>query len=74
MPVRIPLQYTSIPMPGVRCPTCQGNGEEVWVIPGKNCHKCGTPCSTQAMPHASTQNRILPPYGIIQPPLRAECT
>ncbi|CDM32198.1 unnamed protein product [Penicillium roqueforti FM164] len=31
-------------MPGVRCPNCQAQGKEVWVIPGKNCHICHTPC------------------------------
>ncbi|XMA19060.1 hypothetical protein WAI453_011851 [Rhynchosporium graminicola] len=31
-------------MPGVRCGTCAGNGTEVWVIPGKACHVCGSPC------------------------------
>ncbi|PYH76696.1 hypothetical protein BO82DRAFT_295635 [Aspergillus uvarum CBS 121591] len=30
-------------MPGARCPTCAKQGKEVWVIPGKNCHICGTP-------------------------------
>ncbi|KAL3413449.1 hypothetical protein V8F44DRAFT_599001 [Aspergillus fumigatus] len=25
-------------MPGVRCPSCQTQGKETWVIPGKNCH------------------------------------
>lgn len=32
-------------MPGVRCPNCQAQGKEVWVIPGKNCHICHTPCA-----------------------------
>ncbi|KAL2800932.1 hypothetical protein BJX66DRAFT_103170 [Aspergillus keveii] len=31
-------------MPGVRCPSCQRTGKETWVIPGKYCHICGTPC------------------------------
>lgn len=31
-------------MAGVRCPKCAERGQEVWVIPGKNCHVCGNPC------------------------------
>lgn len=31
-------------MPGVKCPTCAAKGQEVWVIPGKSCHVCHTPC------------------------------
>jgi hypothetical protein len=31
-------------IPGVRCPTCLAAGKEVWVIPGKLCHECGTEC------------------------------
>ena len=30
-----------MPMAGVRCPKCAERGQEVWVIPGKNCHVCG---------------------------------
>ncbi|GLA48785.1 hypothetical protein AnigIFM63604_004351 [Aspergillus niger] len=29
-------------MPGIKCPQCLSEGTDVWVIPGKNCHKCGT--------------------------------
>ncbi|CAP85947.1 Pc20g06180 [Penicillium rubens Wisconsin 54-1255] len=32
-------------MPGVRCPNCLAQGKEIWVIPGKNCHICHTPCA-----------------------------
>ena len=32
------------PMSGVRCPACAEKGVETWVIPGKNCHVCGTSC------------------------------
>ncbi|KAJ5455234.1 hypothetical protein N7475_010355 [Penicillium sp. IBT 31633x] len=32
-------------MPGVRCPNCEAQGQEVWVIPGKSCHVCHTPCA-----------------------------
>ncbi|KAI5925749.1 hypothetical protein F4810DRAFT_708263 [Camillea tinctor] len=28
--------------PGKRCPTCQANGSEVWVLPGRCCGYCGT--------------------------------
>ncbi|KFG78383.1 hypothetical protein MANI_012262 [Metarhizium anisopliae] len=31
-------------IPGTRCPTCALKGKEVWVIPGRNCGYCGTPC------------------------------
>ncbi|KAI9904251.1 hypothetical protein N3K66_000780 [Trichothecium roseum] len=30
--------------PGTRCPTCASQGKEVWVIPGRCCGYCGTPC------------------------------
>ncbi|OIW30849.1 hypothetical protein CONLIGDRAFT_679603 [Coniochaeta ligniaria NRRL 30616] len=33
-----------LPLPGIRCPTCAANGQEVWVIPGRACGNCGTPC------------------------------
>ncbi|UQC83155.1 uncharacterized protein CLUP02_08648 [Colletotrichum lupini] len=29
---------------GIRCPTCHASGKEVWVLPGKECGYCGTPC------------------------------
>ena len=32
------------PMAGVKCRQCEARGNEVWVIPGKNCHVCGSPC------------------------------
>ncbi|CRK13151.1 hypothetical protein BN1723_003454 [Verticillium longisporum] len=39
---------TSVPhpqyLPGIRCPTCRDSGKEVWVLPGKECGYCGTPC------------------------------
>ena len=39
------LLLTSPPqLPGVRCPTCAANGLEIWVIPGRACGNCGTPC------------------------------
>ncbi|KAI2605154.1 uncharacterized protein GGS25DRAFT_418125 [Hypoxylon fragiforme] len=28
--------------PGKRCPTCEGKGKEVWVLPGRDCPYCGT--------------------------------
>ncbi|TLD21865.1 hypothetical protein PspLS_07781 [Pyricularia sp. CBS 133598] len=31
-------------IPGVRCPTCAASGSEVWVIQGRACGTCGTPC------------------------------
>lgn len=31
-------------VPGTRCPTCALEGKEVWVIPGRYCGYCGTPC------------------------------
>ncbi|RKK71740.1 hypothetical protein BFJ69_g10694 [Fusarium oxysporum] len=31
-------------VPGTRCPTCALAGKEVWVIPGRCCGYCGTPC------------------------------
>ncbi|KAI0385223.1 hypothetical protein F5Y04DRAFT_277288 [Hypomontagnella monticulosa] len=31
-----------IQAPGKRCPTCQGKGQEVWVLPGRDCPYCGT--------------------------------
>ncbi|KAH8155063.1 uncharacterized protein LAJ45_00072 [Morchella importuna] len=34
----------TVPVPGVKCPTCELAGVESWVIRGKVCSKCGTPC------------------------------
>ncbi|KAI7774281.1 hypothetical protein LA080_009004 [Diaporthe eres] len=34
------LPVQSMPLPGVRCPTCAANGKEVWVIPGRACGNC----------------------------------
>ncbi|EGX95377.1 hypothetical protein CCM_00031 [Cordyceps militaris CM01] len=31
-------------IPGTRCPTCALQSKEVWVIPGRCCGYCGTPC------------------------------
>ncbi|KAL2201707.1 hypothetical protein CC79DRAFT_1338705, partial [Sarocladium strictum] len=31
-------------VPGTRCPVCASQGNEVWVIPGRLCGQCGTPC------------------------------
>lgn len=31
-------------LPGVRCPKCAENGKESWVLPGRSCSTCGTPC------------------------------
>ncbi|KAL2758506.1 hypothetical protein ACRALDRAFT_1075076 [Sodiomyces alcalophilus JCM 7366] len=31
-------------LPGIKCPTCKESGKEVWVLPGKECGYCGTPC------------------------------
>ncbi|KAJ9422957.1 hypothetical protein FOXG_05745 [Fusarium oxysporum f. sp. lycopersici 4287] len=30
--------------PGVRCATCALEGKEIWVVPGRCCGYCGTPC------------------------------
>ncbi|KAL1975154.1 hypothetical protein VTN31DRAFT_3546 [Thermomyces dupontii] len=38
-------RLSSVPMPGVRCPTCEAQGIETWVIQGQNCHVCGTACN-----------------------------
>ncbi|KAH7207182.1 hypothetical protein DER44DRAFT_840640 [Fusarium oxysporum] len=35
--------------PGVRCPTCALEGKEIWVIPGRCCGYCGTPCADEDM-------------------------
>ncbi|KAL2174032.1 uncharacterized protein P884DRAFT_264297 [Thermothelomyces heterothallicus CBS 202.75] len=37
----------TLPLPGVRCQKCAENGEEVWVVPGLICGKCGTPAPSQ---------------------------
>lgn len=36
--------FITRPAPGVRCPTCAANGQEIWVLPGKACAYCGTTC------------------------------
>jgi hypothetical protein len=38
------LSMETIPMSGVRCPTCALSGKEIWVIPGRVCAYCGTAC------------------------------
>ncbi|KAI0172523.1 hypothetical protein GGR52DRAFT_572356 [Hypoxylon sp. FL1284] len=38
-----PMVDMSGTAPGKRCPTCQGKGQEVWVLPGRDCPYCGTP-------------------------------
>lgn len=38
------LGFRSHKVPGTRCPTCALAGKEVWVIPGRACGYCGTPC------------------------------
>ena len=51
-PVRTKMPpFTEVPVadlleqsPGTRCPTCASQGKEVWVIPGRCCGYCGTPC------------------------------
>ncbi|KAH7202523.1 hypothetical protein BKA60DRAFT_657595 [Fusarium oxysporum] len=44
--------------PGVRCPTCALEGREIWVIPGRCCGYCGTPCVDEDMlrAHVSTDS------------------
>ncbi|KAF4124773.1 hypothetical protein GMORB2_5439 [Geosmithia morbida] len=37
--------------PGTRCPTCALDGKEVWVIPGRCCGYCGTPCDEDGHEH-----------------------
>ncbi|KAJ4147780.1 hypothetical protein LMH87_002286 [Akanthomyces muscarius] len=36
-------------IPGTRCPTCALAGKEVWVIPGRCCGYCGTPCDADVL-------------------------
>ncbi|KAH6981913.1 hypothetical protein BKA56DRAFT_357541 [Ilyonectria sp. MPI-CAGE-AT-0026] len=38
-------------VPGTRCPTCALTGKEVWVIPGRSCGYCGTPCDNINFSH-----------------------
>lgn len=38
-------------VPGTRCPTCALTGKEVWVIPGRCCGYCGTPCDNINFSH-----------------------
>ena len=38
------LPTQCLPMPGVKCPKCLEKGQEVWVLPGKHCYKCGHGC------------------------------
>ncbi|PWY92694.1 hypothetical protein BO70DRAFT_392082 [Aspergillus heteromorphus CBS 117.55] len=42
-----------MPMPGIKCPKCAAQGEEVWVIPGKNCHN--RPETLHHLPGENTQ-------------------
>ncbi|OJJ75731.1 hypothetical protein ASPBRDRAFT_663418 [Aspergillus brasiliensis CBS 101740] len=47
-----------MPMPGIKCPQCLNEGTDVWVIPGKNCHKCGTACARNRFNSAQEQDTI----------------
>ncbi|VTT55264.1 unnamed protein product [Fusarium fujikuroi] len=38
-------KVTGTSTPGVRCPTCAIENKEVWVLPGRSCGYCGTPCA-----------------------------
>ncbi|KAF5712162.1 zinc finger transcription factor ace1 [Fusarium mundagurra] len=33
--------------PGVSCPTCALESKEIWVLPGRCCGYCGTPCADE---------------------------
>ena len=33
-----------MPVLGRKCPVCAAHGIDQWVLPGKNCPRCGHPC------------------------------
>ncbi|KAK4464128.1 hypothetical protein QBC42DRAFT_263946 [Cladorrhinum samala] len=39
-----PPATTNQEMPGVKCPTCESRGVVNWVLEGRKCGYCGTPC------------------------------
>ena len=43
-PDQDPDNISTLPMPGVKCPTCAARGIEQWVLPGKHCPRCSTAC------------------------------
>ncbi|EWG38783.1 hypothetical protein FVEG_01910 [Fusarium verticillioides 7600] len=43
-PLVLSSAFRAQKVPGTRCPTCALAGKEVWVIPGRCCGYCGTPC------------------------------
>ena len=45
-----------MPLPGVRCSACLYSGQEIWVIPGRSCGFCGTPCD-YSRPAISSQRK-----------------
>ncbi|KFY69166.1 hypothetical protein V496_00470 [Pseudogymnoascus sp. VKM F-4515 (FW-2607)] len=56
-----------MPISGVRCPTCTASGHEIWVIPGKHCGYCGTPCDGDnhglSGPNLKAQTASSPKYS-----------
>lgn len=61
------LQLNNMPISGVRCPTCTASGHEIWVIPGKHCCYCGTPCGGDnhglSGPNPKAQTASSPKYS-----------
>ncbi|SCO85908.1 uncharacterized protein FRV6_10035 [Fusarium oxysporum] len=43
-PVEVGHKVVKSSTPGVRCATCALEGKEIWVVPGRCCGYCGTPC------------------------------
>ncbi|CZT12776.1 uncharacterized protein RCO7_15196 [Rhynchosporium graminicola] len=54
LPVKVPRSK----VPGLRCGTCDDNGQEVWVIPGRMCPVCGSPYELKVNLPNKTHDRI----------------
>ncbi|TVY72739.1 Zinc finger transcription factor ace1 [Fusarium oxysporum f. sp. cubense] len=49
-PKEVGSKVAKYPRPGVRCPMCATEDGVVWVIPGRCCGYCGTPCADEDTP------------------------
>ncbi|EXK85044.1 hypothetical protein FOQG_10983 [Fusarium oxysporum f. sp. raphani 54005] len=56
-PKEVDNKVEKYPRPGVRCPMCAAEHVVVWVIPGRCCGYCGTPCADEDTPEPQDLSR-----------------
>ncbi|KAH7483827.1 hypothetical protein FOMA001_g7273 [Fusarium oxysporum f. sp. matthiolae] len=56
-PKEVDSKVAKYPRPGVRCPMCAAEDVVVWVIPGRCCGYCGTPCADEDTPEPQDLSR-----------------